>query len=105
MHLMNFVPVNSISIHMCLTTCNFYLKALTMDVQPIPVSSGYDYEETLSIQVSPAKEGENATLKCFFGILMRSEQVIDTKHKYCNECLKKKKVVRLERSLLNEITN
>lgn len=62
--------------------------------QETPDSSGFEYEETLSVGVHAAKEGENLTLKCFFGFMMRSGIVIDTTHKYCNECLKEKKIVR-----------
>lgn len=65
-----------------------------MDPEETPISNSLEYDETLSIEVSAAKEGENVTIKCYFGILMRSGLVIDCSHKYCNECLKKKKMVR-----------
>lgn len=52
------------------------------------------FDRTLSILVSTVKDGEAATLKSYFGFLMRSESIIDTTHKYCNECLKLEKITR-----------
>ena len=65
-----------------------------MNREVMPISDVFDYEETLSIEVDAIKTGENLNLKCYFGFLMRSEVVIDTSHKYCIECLKKKKIFR-----------
>lgn len=57
-------------------------------------SDVFEYQDTLSVAVHTVKEGEKVTIKSYFGILTRSGIVIDTSHKYCNECLKKKKIVR-----------
>lgn len=52
------------------------------------------YDEQLSVTICTIKDGENASIKNYFGLLMRSDRVIDTKHKYCSKCLKQRKVVR-----------
>lgn len=53
-----------------------------------------EFEKKLSINVRTVKDGENTTLKNYFGLLLRSDVVVDPTHKYCNECLKQEKVVR-----------
>ena len=58
------------------------------------MSSEVKYDSELSINVSTVKDGENATLQCYFGFLLRSGVIIDKLHKYCNECLKLQKITR-----------
>lgn len=66
----------------------------TLVDEDFPLSNDIKYKHELSIVVSTVKDGENATLKCYFGFLMRSERVIDKSHKYCNECLNQKIITR-----------
>lgn len=68
-------------------------------IAEIPIACDIRYEETLSIRT--VKDAEIVTLKNYFGFLMRSEVVIDALHKYCNECLKKKKIVRYVKFISN----
>lgn len=68
----------------------------TSENELLQLSSEPKYDSELSIQVSDIIDGENPTLKCYFGFLLRSGRVIDTTHKYCNECLKQEIITRYE---------
>lgn len=52
------------------------------------------YGKDLSIRLASLCTGENASLKNYFGLLVRSDRVIDVKHKYCKECLSQEKITR-----------
>lgn len=67
------------------------------EVPVIELSDKTSFDRGLSVDVSIVKDGENASLKCYFGFLMRSESIIDKSHKYCNECLKQEKITRYEK--------
>ncbi|KAJ6639671.1 hypothetical protein Bhyg_12418 [Pseudolycoriella hygida] len=57
----------------------------TMDIEEISVTNDINYEETLSINVYTAKNGEAVSLKCYFGSLLRSEH---SEHKVVKEFIK-----------------